>query len=181
VKRYSALTRRAAWGALLAALVALAGCGKKGGPSDNDLRLQGIQDAATDLKSKGAKIEDRTYQIGHAKAVNLSGMEVNEQVLRQVKSLGNISELNLSKTTFSDEHMALFQELELGTFAVKLDFSHTALTDAGFEKLNNLRFLSNLNLTGTKVSRKAVDAFKKKRQDDTGVNPMFRNPTVQMN
>ena len=52
---------------------------------------------------------------------------------------------------------------------LNIDLSNTAITDAGFQKLETLRFLNNLNLTGTKVSRAAVDAFKKKRAGDTNV------------
>lgn len=165
---------------MLAALLAVSGCGKGDGVSDYDRKMQGIQNAAEDLKSKGAKIEDRNFPQGQAKAVNLTGMQVDDQLLRQVKSLGNITELNLSKSTLKDEHMALFNELGLGTLAMKLDLSHTSITNAGFEKLDNLRFLGQLNLTGTKVTRATVENFKKKRQTDARILPMFRNPTVQV-
>jgi hypothetical protein len=167
--------------ALLSALVVLGGCGKKDGLSDNDRRMLGIANAAEDLKSKGAKIEERNYAQGNSWAVNLSGMQVNESLLKQVKSLGNISELNLSKSTLSDEHMAVVNELGLCTLCLKIDFSHTALSDAGFQKLKNLRFLSEMNLTGTKVSKSAVDTFKKQRENDPGTLPLFKNPTMVLN
>lgn len=140
--------------------------------------MQGIQNAAEDLKGQGAKLEERSYPQGPAWVVHLNGMEITDKLLKQVKSLGNVSELHVSKTNFNDEHAGLVNELGLGTLAVKLDFSRTGLTDAGFEKLDNLRFLTELNLTGTKVTRSAVDSFKKKRQNDARVLPAFRNPTV---
>jgi hypothetical protein len=167
------------WYWLPAAVLALCGCGGNDGPSDNDRRLQAIQNAQGDLKSKGAKIEQRTYPIGQAYSVNLTGMQIDDKTLRQVQSLGNVSELNLSKTNLSDDHMGLINELKLCTLCLTIDLSHTAITDAGFQKLENLRFLSNLNLTGTKVSRAAVDAFKKKREGDPSVAEGFRKPTVR--
>src|SRR5262249_59111150 len=100
--------------------------------------------------------------------------------LKQVKKLGNIGELNLSKSTLSDDHMALFQELGLGTLVNKLDLSHTAVSDAGFEKLDNLRLLGELNLTGTKVTPAAVERFRQKRQSDARILPAFRNPKIQL-
>jgi hypothetical protein len=179
-RSHSLPTGWAAQAALLAALLALVGCGPKGGPSDNDRRMQAIQNATDDLKCKGVKIEDRNYPQGRAVAVNLNGFEVNEQVLRQVKGLGNVSELNLSKTGFGDDHVGLVNELGLFTLALKLDLSNTALTDVGFQKLENLRFLSQMNLKGTKVSRAAVENFKKKRENDTGILPLFRKPSIQV-
>jgi hypothetical protein len=37
-----------------------------------------------------------------------------------------------------------------------------------------------MNLTGTKVSKSAIETFKKKRLSDGTINPMFRNPTITM-
>jgi len=179
-RSHSALARRAARAAFLAALFALLGCGKNDGLSDNDRRMLNIQQAAESLKGKGAKIQERSYPQGNAWAVDASGMQVNEELLRELKSLGNISELNLSKSTLGDEHMALFNELGLGTLALKLDLSHTAITDAGFEKLDNLRLLSQLNLTGTKVTPAAVERFRTKRLKDERVWERFRRPTIKM-
>ena len=177
---YPVLTRRTVCSGVAAALLVLSGCGPKDGLSDNDRRMLALQQGAEGLRSLGAKVEERTYSVGNAWAVSLSGMTISDDLLRQVKQLGNISELDLSKTTLTDDHMPLFNELGLGTLATKLDLSHTALTDAGFEKLDNLRFLSQLNLTSTKVTPAAVERFKKKRQNDARILPLFKNPTVRL-
>lgn len=177
---YPLLTSRGTRGALLAVWLFLSGCGKNDGLSDNDRRMLAIKNANEDLKSKGAKIELRKYPQGQASAVNLSGMEINEQVLRQVKSLGNISELNLSKTNLNDDLLILANQLDLCILCLKLDLSNTAITDAGFQKLENIRFLSEMNLSGTKVSRSAVEAFKKKRASDTTIPEIFRKPRVRV-
>jgi len=175
------LARSSSKGFLLGALLVLAGCGPKDGLSDNDRRILGVQNAAEDLKSQGAKIEQRTYPIGNGWVVDLSGMKITDKVLRQVKSLGPIGEINLSKSTLGDEHMALFNELEIGGLAWKIDLSDTAVTDAGFEKLDILRYLGYLNLKGTKVTPTAVEKFKTKRQGDNRVSAQFKNPKIVMN
>lgn len=162
------------------ALLLLSGCGPRDGLSDNDRRMLALQQGAEGLRSLGAKVEERHYSLGNAWAVSLSGMPIREDLLRQVKQLGNISELDLSKSTLNDSHMDLFNELGLGTLATKLDFSHTALTDTGFEKLDNLRLLSQLNLTGTKVTAAAVERFKKKRKEDARIMSLFKNPTIRL-
>jgi hypothetical protein len=167
--------------ALLAGLLALAGCGKRDGLSDYERKQQSIQKSSDDLATLGAKIETRSYPQGQAKAVTLTGVEVNESVMRQIKSLGNISELNLSKTSFNDSLVPLVNELDLFALCLKLDLSHTGLTDEGFQKLQNLRLLGQMNLTGTKVTREAVQTFKQKRLNDPGIMPLFRKPTITVN
>jgi hypothetical protein len=140
-----------------------------------------LQNAADSLRGQGAKVEARHYSIGEAWAVNLSGKPISDETLRDVKRVGNISELDLSKSTLTDAQMALAQELGLFTLVTKLDLSHTAVTDAGFEKMDNLRFLSQLNLAGTKITPAAVERFKQKRLTDDRIPKQFRNPTIQLN
>jgi hypothetical protein len=175
---FPGLIRVAVWGGVVTASL-LAGCGPKDGLSDNDRRMLAIQSGADALKSQGAKVEERNYSLGNSWAVSLSGMTITDELLKQVKQLGNISELNLSKSTLTDAQLATIQELGLGTLLVKFDLSHTAVTDEGFEKLDNLRLLSQLNLTGTKVTPAAVERFKKNRQNDPRILALFKNPKIQ--
>jgi hypothetical protein len=165
----------------MTALLVLAGCGPKDGLSDNERRMLAIQSGAEGLKSQGAKVEERHYPQGSGWSVSLSGMTISDDLLRQVKQLGNVTELDLSKSTITDDQMGLINELGLATLALKLDLSHAAVTDAGFEKLDNLKLLSQLNLTGTKVTPAAVERFKKKRKDDPRILPLFKNPTIRLN
>src|SRR5947209_2968060 len=97
------LLRWAAWCSILTVLVVLSGCGPKDGLSDNDRRMLAIQDGAEALRSQGVKVEERNYSVGNAWAVNLSGMSISDDLLKQVKQLGNISELNLSKSLVTDD------------------------------------------------------------------------------
>lgn len=166
---------------LVASLLAFSGCGwVGGGPSDNERRIKATENTATALKSQGVKAEEKHFPQGDAWSVNLSGMTISEDLLKQVRKLGNICDIDLSKTNFGDEHISLFNELGMGVLCLKLNFSGTALTDAGFEKLNNLRFLSEMDLTGTKVTPAAVERFRKARKADSRVPAIFKAPKIKL-
>lgn len=152
-------------GVLAFAAFAPPGCGRTG-PSDFDKLQQAREAANTTLATSGAKIKSMHYAVGDAYAVSLSGQTITDDLLRQVKQLGNLSELDLSKSTVTDDQLGLIQELGLTHLLNKLDLSHTAITDAGFNKLDGFLFLSELNLAGTKVTLAAIEAFKRKRQSD---------------
>lgn len=154
---------------------------KNDGLSDFE-RLQQAQMSVTDtLKAQGVKMQTRHYPLGDALVVNMSGLTITDDMLRQLKQAGNVAELDLSRSTITDDQMGVMMEVGLQVFLFKFDLSQTAVTDAGFEKLDNLRFLSYLNLTGTKVTPAAVERFKHKRQTDTRVIPQLRNPTIKLN
>lgn len=164
---------------LLGAL-ALSGC-QKDGPSDFERMRQAQDNAASTLEGQGAKVKPVDYPQGRAWSVNLHGATISDDLLRQVKQLGRVTELDLSKSTVTDDHLGLINDLGLGTLLLKLDLSHTAVTDAGFEKLVNLALLSDLNLAGTKVTPAAVDRFKQNRLNDPKVPAMFKKPKIRLN
>jgi hypothetical protein len=170
---------RASWIIALSLLVPLLGCGLGGSSNEFEETQAARANVAQTLKDQGITAEEKSFPQGKAWAVDLSGKTISEEMLRQVDELGNICELNLSKSTFGDEHMKVFNELAMGVVALKLDFSGTALTDAGFKQLDNLRFLSEMDLSGTKVTAAAVKEFKTKRQSDQRVLPMFKNPKIK--
>lgn len=145
---------------------ALAGCGKNDGPSDYEKMVEQKQKASGSLAGSGAKFEEKQFAVGKGWVVDLRGVTVSEELLKQVKALGNIAELNLSKTNVSDDHLRIMHDLDLHVVLAKLDLSHSAVTDAGLVHLNGCIFLMELNLTGTKVSPAAVSEFKKARMAD---------------
>lgn len=168
-----------AWAALVLVLT-LAGCQQKGdGLSDYERMQQSQKGAAETLRGLGAKIEERHYPQGDAWAVNLSGQTITEDVLKQVQQLGKVSELNLSRSTITDDQLDFVNQSGLVTVALKVDLSHTAVTDAGLEKLTNMVLLRDLNLAGTKVTPAAVERFKQARQEDTKIMALFKNPTIR--
>jgi hypothetical protein len=166
--------------ALAAGVLALslaAGCSDSGGPSDYDKMMAERQGAADTLTGAGAKITQKHYPLGDAWVVDLSGKPVSDNMIRQLKQVGNVAELNLSKTGLTDQHLALMHELGLHLLLFKLDLSHTAVTDAGLGHLDGNLFLSELNLTGTKVTPAGVAQFKKKREQDHKVK--IKNTVVK--
>jgi hypothetical protein len=151
----------------LTALLTLSGCGSKdGGLSDNDRRMLAIKTGADGLRSQGAKLQEKQYQVGTGWVVDLRGLTVTDDLLKQVKQLGNIAELDLSTTGVGDAQLKLMHEIGLHLFLARLDLSHTAVTDAALEHLDGCLFLMELNLTGTQVTPAAVDRFKRSRQAD---------------
>ena len=152
-----------------AALLIAMGCGSKGGPSDYEKMVQAKQGASDALAAAGGKVQEKQYPVGRAFVVELRGATITDDLLRQVKELGNIAELNLSQSTLTDDHLRTMHELGLHVLLNKLDLSHTAVTDAGLEQLDGNIFLAELNLTGTKVTRGAVERFKQKRLTDARV------------
>jgi hypothetical protein len=152
----------------VAALVvaALSGCSASAGKSDYEKMVESKQGAATSLANSGAKVQEKQYLIGKGYVVELQGLTITDDLLREVKKLGNIAELDLSRSTVTDDHLKLMHEIGLHTVLTKLDLSRTAVTNAGLAHLDGCVFLSELNLTGTKVTSPAVSQFKKTREAD---------------
>ncbi len=177
--RTTAVRRAVPAAVLAAALAAGPGCGSRnGGPSDYDRAMEARQGTTVSLTNSGAKITEKRYSVGTGWVVDLRGVEVTDDLLRQVKQLGNIAELDLSKTGVTDEHLRLMHEIGLHTLLARLDLNHTAVTDAGLAHLDGCIFLMELNLTGTKVTPAAVERFKKARQSDSRVR--VKSTTVKL-
>lgn len=144
----------------------LFGCGKGDGLSDYDRMVQGQKGSADSLASSGAKMKEKQYVLGKAWVVDLSGVQVSDDILKQVKQLGNVAELNLSKSTITDSHLKVMHDLGLHVLLNRLDLSKTSVTDAALDQLDGCMFLATLNLSGTKVTPAAAERFKQKRLQD---------------
>jgi hypothetical protein len=149
------------------------------GPSDSDRDLQARKDAAEFLSKKGARVKEMSYPIGKAYAVDLNGLTISTELLGDVKSLGNVSELNLSKSTVTDEQLGEMSKMGLVTFCNKIDLSSTGITDAGLDKLENMVFLQHMNLAGTKCTAAGAARFKSKRESQRNIRT--HNPTIKLN
>ena len=146
-------------------LVVLAGCGgRNDGPSDYERSVKKKEDAAEAIRGLGGKTTMKAYPLGKAWVVVLKGVALSDGVLDDLKKMGHIAELDLSKATLSDELVARLNEVEIGSVLFKLDLSYTGVTDAGLDKLDNLLFLGDLNLTGTKVTSAGIQQFLKKHR-----------------
>jgi hypothetical protein len=171
----------AALGAAVLAVAGFAptGCGGPGGPSDFDRMVEIQKGAADTLATSGAKLKEKQYPpFGSGWAVDMRGLAVPDNLLRQLKQVGNIVELDLSKTNVTDDHLRVMHEIDLHALLGRLDLSGTAVTDAALDHLDGCLFLTQLNLTGTKVTPAAVERFKKKRMTDPRAK--IKTTTVKM-
>src|SRR5438445_10173090 len=108
-------------------VLASAGCGS-GGPSYYE-KEKAIHDSSIDfLKERGAKFTQKRYPEGTAWLVDMQGMTVGDEVLAQLKRVGYITELTLSKSSITDEQLAASNNPAVGGFLLKLDLSRTAVT-----------------------------------------------------
>jgi Leucine Rich repeat len=166
---------------ILLIVIAAAGCkgGDDGGANDFQRRRQGQEDAVGQLRGLGAKLNEVVYPQGKAWTVDLSGKQITNETFDTLKKLGHITELNLSKTNVTDEDMSRVNEMGIGNLLLKLDLSHTAITDTGLAKLDGLYLLSSFNLTDTKVTKAGIDRFKAERNSNSKIGPKFKSPSIQ--
>jgi hypothetical protein len=142
-------------------LAALSGC-KGDGLSDYEREQKKKEASLNALRDGGAKITQKSYgSRGHGYVVDLSGAQLTENTFQKLKEMNRVTELDLSKSSLSDDQMDKLNEVAY--FLVKLDLSNTAVTDAGLEKLTNLILCFDLYLAGAKVTQAGVDNFTKQR------------------
>lgn len=176
------LTRTSRTAATLAvACLLLPGCGGRdeNAPSHYELEVKKQEDAALGLKDVGGEATRKHYPQGSAWAVDLHGARITDGVIADLKKLGHLTELNLSRSAVTDEQLATMSEDKLCNLLLKLDLSHTAITDAGFDKLDKLYIVMDLDLTGTKISAAAIERFRQNRQNDPKVQPFARSPLIR--
>jgi hypothetical protein len=165
----------------LAFVLALPGCrGGDGGANDYQQKMKTKEDAASALKAMGAKLSEAVYPQGRSWVIDLSGLQISEETFDYLKSMGYITELNLSKTNVTDTHMARVNEMGIGNLLLKLDLSSTAVGDAGLSKLDGLFLLSSLNLSGTKVTPAGVERFRTARAGNSKIDPRFKSPSIKL-
>ena len=101
-------------------------------------------------------------------------MTITDDLIQQLGELQNLAELNLSKSTVTDEQLGKIHDLMLCVRCFKIDLSNTAITDAGIDKLVNIGTLSDLYVRGTKVTKAATERLKTRKQNDRRVPEFLR-------
>ena len=156
--------------------VLFAGCGES--VSEIERAQQIKADASEQLKSLGGQVTPKDYPgFGQGMVVELQGASIDEDVIDCLAQLERVSELNLAKSTVTDEQFA--EIAKVCGFLTRLDLSNTAVTDACFESMSNLGVLRDLNVAGTKVTAAGIQQFQSKRKADPRIRPMFKNTKVK--
>jgi hypothetical protein len=142
-------------------LAVLSGC-RGDGLSDLQRELNKEQDCANALRKQGGTVEEKKYPpYGTGFVVNLSGVQISDDTFKHLACLKRVAELNLSKSSITDAQMGQLNDVPC--YLVRLDLSHTAVTDAGLDKMTHLYVLLTLNLAGTKVTPEAVKRLQERR------------------
>jgi hypothetical protein len=145
----------------VAFLAALPGCKRETVSLAEREKMQET-DVVSSLQQQGGTVKEKNYPpYGNGYVVNLSGARLTDDTFKNLKGLKRLADLDLSKSSITDDQMD--QLNDVANLLVRLDLSHTAVTDAGIEKLTRTYVLFNLNLAGTKVTPAGVARFQKKR------------------
>jgi hypothetical protein len=133
------------------------------GPSDYELKMAAQKDTAQAVTSLGGHVTPKSFAQGNASAVDLSGAQITDKLIDELGKLGPVCELNLSKSTVTDDQLGKMTKLGIPTFVLKMDLSHTGITDAGLDQLDNMVVLSDMNLVGSKCTAAGVAKFRQRR------------------
>jgi hypothetical protein len=163
---------------LLLLLAGAPGCGKGDGLSLAERAQKPKDDAKSAIEQMGGVVTVFHHPLGDGWSVNLSGAQISDDLFDHLKALGRVAELDLSRSTVTDEQVARLGEPGVGNVLTKLDLSQTAVTDAGLGKLTGLGVLTQLKLVGTKVTPQGVERFKAER--DSNPNTVRKGTAVQL-
>ena len=134
------------------------GCEKRISEYDKDqAKLAAAKDK---LVAAGAKVEIKQFPQGDAFIINLSGQTLTKETFDHMTELVRVVELDLSKSSFKDEDMALISNSDIRGVLMKLNLSDTALSDEGLKQLSDVYFLSELNAANTKITDAGISELK---------------------
>ena len=107
--------------------------------------------------------------------IDLSGAKLNDKLISQIVEVGQnepVFDLNLSKTSITDEQLAKLDAGKVLQKTVNLNLSQTAITDAGLDRLSEYYCISTLNLTGSAATKNGA----KRLGDKMIANPQTPAP-----
>jgi hypothetical protein len=166
--------------AALLLLVSAAGCGSSdGGPGSYQAVKRAADEAEETLKSKGGTLERKSYPLGSAWAVDLSGCEIDETVTSALENLDHLAELNLKDAKLMDADLERIAGLKNSGFLTDVDLSGTAVTDAGLMHLAEKGFLTKLSVSGSQVTDAGIKEWEQQRASNPSVKGGFKKVAIQ--
>lgn len=127
--------------------------------------------SAVNLSSLSDTAFDRLVALSaHIHGLNLSGLQLTENQIRQVVKLKQIRRLDLRNTGIGDpslRHIAQLNQLEY------LNLVGTMISDNGLQQINNIKTLKNIYCWNTSVTATGKNNFKIKNPEvsiDLGFN-----------
>lgn len=128
------------------------------------------------LKEQGATLKQRTFAMNQtAWSVDLSGKEIKPEMFEALQKLEAVGELILKESKITDDQL---QSLAKLSPLYIINLSNTGITDSGMKHLTQ-NSISELDVTGTRVTADAVTALRKRYSTDPGINPFFRNIKIK--
>jgi len=149
------------------------GCDFFSGPTEYEQMKMKDSEFSDLAKSIGGTAEKKGQALGSMQSagwqINLSGCQINEEVLTEISKLGEkeyVFELNLSNSSITDEQLLKLNENLVGRATFKLNLADTAITDSALDNLNNFHCLIEVNLKRSKVTKDAVKRLRERRKAD---------------
>ena len=162
----------------------LTGCSSYSAVSEYEQSQNQRKSFQETVTAAGGKIEMKSYQVatvsGTAWNLNLANAKVPDELITLMVGTAYLAEADLSKSSITDEQLLKMDELKLLQFTMNLNLSDTAITDASFSKLKNMRAVKSIKLKGSKVTKAGVDQFKKAYLANPELVPIFKKPVIEL-
>lgn len=160
------------------------GCSSYSSVSSYQQHQQHRQSFLESVTSAGGKVELKPYSVGGVSGsawnLQMANAKVSDDVITLMAGTSYLAEANFAKSTITDDQLLKLDELKLMQFTMNLDLSDTAISDASFAKLKNMRAVKNIKLKGSKVTKSGVEAFKKAYLSSPNTVPIFKKPVIEL-
>ncbi|MGQ0636084.1 MAG: hypothetical protein ACT4QC_15845 [Planctomycetaceae bacterium] len=178
-----------AWLSLTAAVPLFGGCGGTA-VSEHETVLNREQTFIASVDAAGGHAKKKFFRLygkeGDAWLIDLHGAKIDDRIIDLICALPlnsitpYVAELDLSESTITDAQLLKLDDAKVGRTVMVLNLNHTEITDKSLEMLKNFYCLDKLGLKGTKISREAIQRFRRSQQANPNVQSPFRNgPKVE--
>jgi hypothetical protein len=148
------------------------------GVSDYDRAQMKQKEGIDAIIAQGGKAEPKNHGLGDGWAIHLPGQTITDETINTLKQVEKIAELNLSKSTVTDAQIMAMCDQKLFSSLVALNVSNTGVTDAVLDKLSEVQFLAQINVTGSKITAAGLQRFRDARKNNPRIPDVTKNPKI---